>query len=42
MGGGAIVITAGSVRTLDVWSWIDEQRRGPAMTTSGEATAAGG
>ena len=30
LGGGAIVITADTVRTLDVWSWIEEQRREPA------------
>lgn len=27
LGGGAIVITASEVRRLDVWSWIEEQRR---------------
>lgn len=27
LGGGALVITADSVHMLDVWSWIEEQRR---------------
>jgi hypothetical protein len=37
MGGGAIVITATEVRRLDVWEWIEEQRKQLAAATAAAA-----
>lgn len=34
LGGGAVFITANAIRQLDVWSWIEEQRRQHAASTA--------